>query len=179
MARLTKGLTQSELAALLGITQTQQSYIELSASLRGTPHAEKYAALLEVSIDWLKHGGSEYPDTIFAPRDVLVLNRDGMRISTMRNVSAQACAWLIDDRSMEPFFQRRDIVIFDQISPDPGDYVLAKCGNKYLCRIYRCIDDVREIYALAPANTNYPTTTLNEACEIVGTWVEWRRLRRT
>jgi len=106
-------------------------------------------------------------------------------IATDLKLGDHAFALIIDGDSMLPDFKTGDKVIIDPcVRPRPGDFVAARCnGDEGTFKKYRNrgIDtDGREVFELVPLNEDYPTMRSDlMPCEIIGTMVEHRRLRRT
>ena len=99
-------------------------------------------------------------------------------------LSEGAFALEIKGDSMQPDFKPGDRVIIDPgISPQPGDFVVAKNGNeeatfkKYRPRGMDASGNV--VFELVPLNEDYPTMRSDVVhIRIVGTMVEHRKYRR-
>ncbi len=99
-------------------------------------------------------------------------------------LSEGAFALEIKGDSMQPEFKPGDRVIIDpDISPQPGDFVVAKNGEeealfkKYRPRSMDASGNV--IFELVPLNDDYPTMRSDAVpIRIVGTMVEHRKYRR-
>lgn len=99
-------------------------------------------------------------------------------------LSEGAFALEIKGDSMQPDFKPGDRVIIDPgISPQPGDFVVAKNGDeeatfkKYRPRGMDASGNV--VFELVPLNEDYPTMRSDVAhIRIVGTMVEHRKYRR-
>lgn len=106
-------------------------------------------------------------------------------IATDLDLGRYAFALIIDGASMEPEFKTGDKVIIDPgVKPRPGDYVVAKCnGDEGTFKKYRprgLNQSGIEMFELVPLNDDFPTLRSEDIpCEIIGTMVEHRRLRRT
>lgn len=105
-------------------------------------------------------------------------------ITTFNDVGPRTFAIWIKGRSMEPWFEEGDLIVCDpDITPHPGDYVIAKNGSdeatfkKYRPRGYKA--DGTEVFELVPLNEDYPTLS-SETCpiRIVATMIEHRKFRK-
>lgn len=104
-------------------------------------------------------------------------------LHTNMDLSDSAFTLIIKGDSMEPDFREGDAVVIDpDISPLPGDFVVAKNGEEEaLFKKYRPrgIIDGADVYELVPLNEDYPTLRSDQVpIRIVGTMVEHRRYRR-
>jgi len=84
---------------------------------------------------------------------------------------------LLDD-SNAPVYCEGDVIVVDpDISPEPGDYVLAQINKReYVFRRYRLYENG---FALAPANLDYPTIHSDNAeIAIFGVMTEFGRQAR-
>jgi len=105
-------------------------------------------------------------------------------LMTDADLSRSAFALEIKGDSMLPEFKPGDRVVIDpDISPQPGDYVVAKNGEneatfkKYRPRGLNERGDV--VFELVPLNEDYPTMRSDtQPIRIVGTMVEHRKYRR-
>jgi SOS-response transcriptional repressor LexA len=99
-------------------------------------------------------------------------------------LSKSAFALQIKGDSMLPDFREGDRVIIDpEISPQPGDFVVAKnCGDEATFKKYRprgINHDGTEIFELVPLNSDYPSLRSDVVKLIViGTMVEHRKYRK-
>lgn len=105
-------------------------------------------------------------------------------ITTFEDVGPRTFAIWIKGRSMEPLFEEGDLIVCDpDISPHPGDYVVAKNGSeeatfkKYRPRGFN--PDGVEYFELVPLNEDYAPIR-SDMCQvsIIGTMVEHRKYRR-
>ena len=84
---------------------------------------------------------------------------------------------------MEPDFKEGDAVVIDpEVSPLPGDFVVAKNGEEEaLFKKYRPrgIMNGSDVFELVPLNEDFPTIRSDqEEVRIIGTMVEHRRYRK-
>lgn len=94
----------------------------------------------------------------------------------MTDLSPSVFAIDILDDSMSPVFLPGDHVIIDpDISPLPGDFVLAKTPKGRVFRKYRLLNE--EDFSLVPLNEDYPTIG-NASAVIDGVMIEHRRYRK-
>ncbi len=103
---------------------------------------------------------------------------------THLSLSARSFALEISDQAMIPEFENGDWVVLDPaIEPQPGDFVVAKHGDKanVIFRKYRPkgLDaSYNMLFELIPLNDDYPPIRSNiDAVEIIGTMVEHRKFR--
>jgi SOS-response transcriptional repressor LexA len=100
------------------------------------------------------------------------------------DVSDQTFAVRISGDSMEPDFKEGDLVIIDpNVSPRPGDFVVAKNGHEEATfKKYRprgMTDAGIEVAELVPLNPDYPIQRSDlTPFVVIGTMVEHRRYRR-
>jgi SOS-response transcriptional repressor LexA len=105
-------------------------------------------------------------------------------LMTDLNLSDVAFALEIKGDSMLPDFKEGDRVIIDPlVSPQPGDFVVAKNGDQEATfKKYRprgTNERGELIFELVPLNDDYPSMRSDiTPIEIVGTMVEHRRYRR-
>lgn len=103
---------------------------------------------------------------------------------TDRDLSSTAFALEIKGESMLPEFRPGDRVIIDpELTPQPGDYVVAKNGDeeatfkKYRPRAMDARGSM--VFELVPLNDDYPIIRSDVTpVRIVGTMVEHRKYRR-
>lgn len=85
---------------------------------------------------------------------------------------------------MEPDFVEGDLILIDpELSPQPGDYVVAKNGeDEATFKKYRArgvTEDGKEIFELVPLNEDFAVrSSAKEKFNIIGVLVEHRRLMR-
>ena len=100
------------------------------------------------------------------------------------DLSDRAFALQIKGDSMLPEFKEGDRIIVDcEISPRPGDFVVAKNSDqeatfkKY--RLLRIDESGQEIFELTPLNEDYPSMRSDQhRIQIIGTMVEHRKYYR-
>lgn len=204
--RKSKKLTQQRLGDLVGVTKTTISQWEKGDYSPSGQNLYNLAKALGVSAEWLLSGKGT-PDfqnvepAVLGNHKVPVLSyiQAGMWaepcevrdfegniefITTFNDVGPRTFAIWIKGRSMEPLFDEGDLIVCDpDITPHPGDYVIAKNGSeeatfkKYRPRGYKA--DGSEIFELVPLNEDYPTLS-SETCpiRIVATMVEHRKYRK-
>lgn len=103
---------------------------------------------------------------------------------TDRELSPHAFALSISGDSMTPEFKEGDRVIIDpSITPQPGDFVVAKHGDKEIVfhkfRPRGLNEDGHVMFELVPQNEDYPSLRSDRSdITIVGTMVEHRRYRK-
>lgn len=205
-ARKNKNLTQQRLGDLVGVSKTTVSQWEKGDYAPSGQNLYNLAKALGVSAEWLLSGKGT-PDfqnvepATLGDHKVPVLSyvqagvwaepcevRDfegGIEyISTFEDVGPRTFAIWIKGRSMEPLFEEGDLIVCDpDITPHPGDYVIAKNGSdeatfkKYRPRGYKA--DGSEVFELVPLNEDYPTLN-SETCQIriVATMIEHRKFRK-
>lgn len=96
----------------------------------------------------------------------------------------RAFAVWVQGNSMAPEFNEGDLIIIDpDVTPLPGDFVVAKNGGhectfkKYRPRGYK--EDGTEIFELVPLNEDYATLRSEiSPIHIIGTMIEHRKYRR-
>lgn len=100
-------------------------------------------------------------------------------------LSPRSFALEITGLAMMPEFEKGDWVIVDPaIDPEPGDFVVAKYGDKanVIFRKYRPkgLDLAHNmLFELIPLNDDYPRIRSNiDAVEIIGTMAEHRKFRK-
>nr|WP_274605082.1 S24 family peptidase [Pantoea agglomerans] len=100
------------------------------------------------------------------------------------NFSQGTFALKIKGKSMEPDFVEGDLILIDpELSPQPGDYVVAKNGeDEATFKKYRArgvTEDGKEIFELVPLNEDFAVrSSAKEKFNIIGVLVEHRRLMR-
>ncbi|WP_230406297.1 LexA family protein [Alcaligenes ammonioxydans] len=110
---------------------------------------------------------------------------EGMEyLLTDLDLSERAFALQIKGDSMQPDFREGDRIIVDcEVSPRPGDFVVAKNSDeeatfkKY--RLLRIGEDGQEVFELVPLNQDYPSMRSDQHhVQIIGTMVEHRKYYR-
>lgn len=104
---------------------------------------------------------------------------------THMNLSSRAFALEVSGNSMQPVFQEGDWIILDPMAvPEPGDFVVAKCGarKELVFRKYRPkgLDTSGNMtFELVPLNEDYPSLRSEIVpIEIIGTLIEHRIFTR-
>jgi SOS-response transcriptional repressor LexA len=107
--------------------------------------------------------------------------------TSLDQLSDRTFGLVIEGESMAEEFYPSEIVIVDpEITPNPGDYVVAKLNkdDKVIFRKYRLRgpnEAGKPAIELAPLNENYATSVIDSKNpgRIIGTMVEHRKFRRT
>lgn len=195
-----KGLTQSQLARLVGVKQQTISYICAPDSpATASRYAPKIAQVLGVNPTWLQSGeGGRYDPTVRIELEGVELavqlvpllpnahvmaflagdNAD-MRQGLMTDAKAgkRAFAVEIEGDSMRSLFRPGDRVVIDpDLTPEPGDFVLAQHQGAVTFRKYRARAD--QGFELAPLNDDWPTIRPDSDTKILGVMVEHRSYRK-
>ena len=104
---------------------------------------------------------------------------------THSQLSSRAYALEVTGNSMQPVFQEGDWIILDPMAvPEPGDFVVAKYGEKkeLIFRKYRPkgLDTSGQMsFELVPLNEDFPSLRSNIVpIEIIGTLIEHRIFTR-
>lgn len=201
-----RGLTQAQLARLVGVKQQTISYIcAVNSPATTSRYANKIAQALGVNPTWLQSGEGDPHDPmvriemegiqLFAIRvpllnrnEVLdfVANKDERRatgkqgkvLMTDSEVGDGSFAVEIEGDSMAPrFFEGDRIVIDPTINPEPGDFVAAHVDNAITFRKYRKRDE--KVFELVPLNDDWPTVASDtKKIDVLGVMVEHRSYRR-
>lgn len=195
-----KGLSQAQLARLVGVKQQTISYICSPDSPASTSrYAPKIASVLGVNPTWLQSGvGGKYDLTVRIELEgvelrvnrVPLLNNNNVlayldggqtpdsRVGLMTDatVSGKAFAVEIEGDSMRPLFRPGDRVVIDpSLRPEPGDFVLAHTQGAITFRKYRARG---ESFELAPMNDDWPVISSDTSdVKVVGVMVEHRSYR--
>lgn len=197
-----KGMTQAQLARLVGVKQQTISYICAADSQASTSrYAAKIAEVLGVNPTWLQTGiGDQYDPTVrielegvelmvsrvpllFGAADVLAQlagqtpeRRQGLM--TDADVGGRSFAIEIEGDSMRPLFRPGDRVVIDpDLLPEPGDFVAAHMDGAIYFRKFRVRDGVE--FELVPLNDDWPVIrSSNGEIKILGVMAEHRSYRR-
>jgi SOS-response transcriptional repressor LexA len=210
LAMKQSGHTTQMLADALGISyQAAKKAVDGKTKAFTASNNQKAANLLGVAAEWLATG--ENGQFVLDKSNVSAAQLGSKQIPLLSYVSAgtwtgavdafqpnDAHDWLVTDLelsegafaleikgdSMQPEFKPGDRVIIDpDISPQPGDFVVAKNGeDEALFKKYRprSMDPSGNvIFELVPLNDDYPTMRSDAVpIRIVGTMVEHRKYRR-
>lgn len=110
---------------------------------------------------------------------------EGMEyLLTDLDLSERAFALQIKGDSMQPEFKEGDRIIVDcEVSPRPGDFVVAKNGDEEATfKKYRLLsinERGQEVFELVPLNQDYPSMRSDQHhIQIIGTMVEHRKYYR-
>ncbi len=210
LAMKQSGHTTQMLADALGISyQAAKKAVDGKTKAFTASNNQKAANLLGVAAEWLATG--ENGQFVLDKSNVSAAQLGSKQIPLLSYVSAgtwtgavdafqpnDAHDWLVTDLdlsegafaleikgdSMQPEFKPGDRVIIDpDISPQPGDFVVAKNGEeealfkKYRPRGMDANGNV--IFELVPLNEDYPTMRSDAVpIRIIGTMVEHRKYRR-
>jgi phage repressor protein C with HTH and peptisase S24 domain len=198
--RLELHLSQAEAASRAGIKQQSWASIE-SGATKFPRNLHGIAKALECNAEWLINGGVFIEDKAIAPSIIPVLNGvDKLRSDFKEKISKPdldsefilseradtkgLIAFRITDESMEPAFQKGDIVIIDtSTKPAPGEFIVASdFESAFLFRKFRELDNISSLnagYSLIPLNSDYPVVTvIDQMTKIIGTMVEQRIYRK-
>jgi SOS-response transcriptional repressor LexA len=196
-----KGLTQSQLARLVGVKQQTISYICAPDSPASTSrYAPKIADVLGVNPTWLQSGeGGKYDPTVrieldgvelsvcsvpFLRPDAITDHLSGKQTNNTTSLMTDAAigqrsfAIEIEGDSMRPLFRPGDRVVVDpDIRAEPGDFVLARVSGAITFRKYRARGDAA--FELAPMNDDWPVLHSDAAnIEVLAVMVEHRSYRK-
>ena len=204
------GYTTQMLADALGISyQAAKKALDGKTKAFTASNNQKAANLLGVSAEWLATG--ESGQFVLDKSNVSAAQIGSKQIPLLSYVSAghwtgavdafqpnDAHDWLVTDLelsesafaleikgdSMLPEFKPGDRVIIDPgISPQPGDFVVAKNGDdEAMFKKYRprqVNERGQVVFELVPLNEDYPTLRSDaKPITILGTMVEHRKYRR-
>jgi len=201
------GLSQQDIADKVGVNRVSVSQWERDdTSPKGT-NAQKLAAALSVSYDWLFTGKGSPEQSNVEPAVLPV----GQRIPVISYVQAgqwremcetsafdgnvefvqagtdtgpMAFALWLTGESMLPQFKEGDLIIVDpDVQPSPGDFVVAKNGShEATFKKYRprgISENGQDVFELVPLNSDYPSLHSDrQYIQIVGVMVEHRSFRK-
>lgn len=196
-----KGLTQAQLARLVGVKQQTISYICAPDSPASTSrYTNKIADALGVNPSWLQDGqGDQHEPTVrielegveLSVRRVPLLHKDDVmphlegrpiarrKISLMTDaqIGSNSFAIEIEGDSMKPMFRAGDRVVIDpNIDPEPGDFVAAQTSGVLTFRKYRAKG--QSVFELVPLNDDWPTIRSDVTeVKILGVMAEHRSYR--
>ena len=197
-----KGLSQSQLARLVGVKQQTISYICAPDSPATTSrYTSKIAQALGVNPTWLEYGQGDQHDPMVrielegvelqvrrvpllrTPEQVLEHTGGsgakgiGMSLMTDANIGKKAFAVEIVGNSMEPVFKPGDRVVVDpQIEPEPGDFVAALVRGAITFRKYRSRGG--GLFDLVPLNNDWPVESSDQVdIQVLGVMAEHRSYR--
>ena len=209
--RLILGLTQGELGKNLGVSDVTVSKWESGLNHPKGSHLLSLANVLNTTTEWLLTGkgtatqsagttsnvqsaplGSALVPVLsyvqagawHEPRAVRAQDGDIEYVSANFTNTESLFALYIKGDSMEPEFKEGDLIIVDgDLSPCPGDYVVAKNGGdestfkKYRPRGHN--NNGQEYFELQPLNSDYPAMRSDMTkIKIIGVMVEHRRFRK-
>lgn len=194
-----KGMTQAELARLVGVKQQTISYICSAESPAQTSrYSSQIANALGINPVWLTTGQGDPHDLMVSikvegavvraaqipvlegaqVRDLLdgkTLNAKGFLMTD--RVSEEGFALEIEGESMAPRFNAGDVVVIEMsIKPEPGDYVCALLQSGAIT--FRRYRQRQSSYVLVPENGDWDDTPADEVARIVGVMVEHRVYRK-
>ncbi len=185
-ARVNRGITQTDLAKLIGVSRVMVANYESGKSEPKDSVMNALSAALGVSIKWLETGDKSSESHIVSG-DVDFIRRPIPLISSVQAalypaISGEAVQWIfppedcaegafaltVTGDSMEPDFSEGSIIIVEpNIDPLSGDFVVAKLSNSPETTFKRLINDGNKSY-LAPVNTRYPLYQIDELTFIIG-----------
>jgi len=197
-----KGMTQAQLARLVGVKQQTISYICAADSQAATSrYAVKIAEVLGVNPAWLQTGlGDQYDPTVrielegvelMVSRVPLLTGAEDalahlsgqtperrLGLMTDANVGGRSFAIEIEGDSMRPLFRPGDRVVIDpDLHPEPGDFVAAHIDGAIYFRKYRVRDGSE--FELVPLNDDWPVIrSTSGEIKILGVMAEHRSYRR-
>ena len=195
-----KGMTQAQLARLVGTKQQTISYICNEEHPATTSrYSTKIAEILGVNPAWLATGqGTPYDPTVpihvegvtVRAAQVPLLTEDdvpaflagkhiakGGVVITDRVHSPGAFALAIAGESMAPRFKHGDTVVIDpMIDPEPGDFVAAVLNSGVIA--FRRYRSRHPGFELIPENHDWDTISSVDVEKIAGVMVEHRTYRR-
>jgi len=193
-----RGMTQAELARLVGTKQQTISYIVAEATpAQSSRYTHKIAEVLGVNPNWLQSGEGDRHTAIvpisvhgqqIRVHQVPVLTYDSVSIflagreidpkgmlMTDRADGDRTFALEIEGDSMAPVFKAGDrVVINTTVRPEPGDYVAAQADGIVLFRRYRARHPGFE---LVPENEDWEVVSSQDGVDILGVMVEHRKYR--
>ena len=193
-----RGMTQAELARLVGTKQQTISYIVAEATpAQSSRYTHKIAEVLGVNPNWLQSGEGDRHTAIvpisvhgqqIRVHQVPVLTHDSVSIflagreidpkgmlMTDRADRDRTFALEIEGDSMAPVFKAGDrVVINTTVRPEPGDYVAAQADGIVLFRRYRARHPGFE---LVPENEDWEVVSSQDGVDILGVMVEHRKYR--
>ncbi|WP_112602804.1 helix-turn-helix domain-containing protein [Rhizobium sp. WW22] len=196
-ARVAKNLGQKDVAEALGVSVQAVSQWERNKTVPGAVNLVRLSQMLDIALDDDKIALvdlARYPDpgmsvpiisdfpSIFYGKqyaqnegsltdDYLEWEnpKGSERVIINWKPKGNVFAMRLGDNSMEPLFQRGDILIFDAgVEPKPGDFVLAQhYPSQTLFRKYRFkgVASMSLIIDLVPLNEDYPTQTIKTGDE--------------
>lgn len=196
-----KGLSQAQLARLVGVKQQTISYICGTDSPATTSrYATKIAQALGVNPSWLQSGEGDQHDPVvriemngieMSVRQVPILGgkealafaegkevKQDRTLMTDAEISTRSFAMEIEGESMAPAFKSGDRVVIDtKVMPEPGDYVAAHAQGLLTFRKYRARG--ADLFELVPLNEDWPVLR-SDSCDIkiLGVMAEHRSYRR-
>ena len=202
--RTERKLTQGQLGKAVGVSDVTVGYWERDLNIPGGKSLSKLAAFLGVSESHLLYGTEDEPNVAptslgglkvpiisyvqagvwSAQCDVRNLEGNIDYVLTTGDFSQCTFALKIKGKSMEPEFVEGDLIIVDpELSPQPGDYVVAKNGeDEATFKKYRARgvgEDGKEVFELVPLNDDFAVrSSAKEKFNIIGVLVEHRRLIR-
>lgn len=194
-----KGMTQAELARIVGVKQQTISYICSEANPAQTSrYSAQIASALGINPVWLQTGQGDPNDltvpitvegTVIRAAQIPVLDGAGAKdlleakpltskgfVMTDR-LSGAGFALEIEGDSMAPRFNPGDVVVIDTtLRPEPGDYVCSLLQSGAIT--FRRYRQRQHGYVLVPENPDWDELTEDAIAKIVGVMVEHRTYRK-
>jgi transcriptional regulator with XRE-family HTH domain len=212
-ARLRKGWSQSQLARSVGVKPQSVQQWEANEAAPNRKRIDVVAAVLDIRPEELLFGGEgdRLPDNqisnvifpfgyrivpafSYAQVDEMTADSGPYQVTErMQNLwtnvsplSDRAFCLIIEENGMREEFLPGDWVVIDpEVTPNPGDYVVAvlKDQQDALFRKFRPRGndaDGEPVIELAPLNDDYPIYQISSSHpgRVVGTMVEHRKFRR-
>lgn len=192
-------ITQSELACVMGLTQSSVNRLENNKLKRGEIDVVKLmdaASLLKASFLWLAtgNGAMDQEDSklledmecqkgfpVYWPQNLNSINKNAqfhMNVAPIiyERLTPNAFYTLVTDNGMSPHINMGDLVLVDPGGKfHVGSYVLARTSGQGTPVLRRIIEsDEEEGYLLKPLNPEYKTRTLEKFAHLLGVAVEFR-----
>lgn len=197
-----KGMSQSQLARMVGVKQQTISYIcALDGAASSSRYSSAIASALGVNPVWLQSGqGGKFNPTVrielegveLAVRRVPLLRIESVPafmaagpetkemaqagLMTDAPAGKHSFAVEIEGDSMQPLFKSGDRVVIDpEVRAEPGDFVLAQIPDGVTFRKYRARAGAG--FELAPLNDDWPIIPSDDLVQVVGVMIEHRSYR--
>ena len=200
---------QSELARLLNVSpQTVHNWQARGISKQGILKAQE---MIGCSASWLETGKGQMSlnalqiphsqlgkinqipmisdEQVFgfnsSSRNPVQFSEQQACLFTHLSLSPRSFAMKIENAAMMPDFEEGDWIVIDpSVKPDPGDFVVARNGEKgkVVVRKYRpkgLDSSHRMLFELLPLNEDYPVIRSHiDSVELIGTVMEHRKFRK-
>lgn len=198
-ARIQRGMTQTDLAKMVGISRQQITNYEKNDSTPKDSVMNMLSAALGVSIKWLETGDKMLEGHIirggvdFIRRPIPLISWEQAALMPNKLIDDLVYQWIfppedcgvnafalkVIGESMEPeFTDGATIIVEPNIEPMSGDFVVAKFGKDDDITFKRLFKDAGKYY-LRPTNLSYESIRLDNLSVIgVVTYVIKRVFRR-